>query len=244
MTMFTSPADPAVAAAVQSHPKRPPAWSLSNWPVRYKVLAIVLVPLILATIFGGLRVKGAMANSSGLRVAAARADLLPTITKYMSALDVALLANSTGRDVEGAKQNYTARKGELQSRLDDTDVIPDVRSGLTSLLGGGQSLLDKVSDNTIGLRERVTTYAPLLLTAEDVINASVRVDDEKIRAQAQGLSRAVGARGQMTMQEILITRGAELPDPQLRTAMITLAGTEPSTLFGMSEVLGVGSTQA
>ena len=242
--MFTSPADPAVAAAAQFHPKRPPAWSLSNWPVRYKVLAIVLVPLILATIFGGLRVKGAMANSSGLRVAAARADLLPTITKYMSALDVALLANSTGRDVEGAKQNYTARKGELQSRLDDTDVIPDVRSGLTSLLGGGQSLLDKVSDNTIGLRERVTTYAPLLLTAEDVINASVRVDDEKIRAQAQGLSRAVGARGQMTMQEILITRGAELPDPQLRTAMITLAGTEPSTLFGMSEVLGVGSTQA
>ena len=26
--------------------------------------------------------------------------------------------------------------------------------------------------------------------------------------------------------------------------MITLAGTEPSTLFGMSQVLGVGSTEA
>ncbi|HEY0229250.1 MAG TPA: ATP-binding protein [Mycobacterium sp.] len=244
MTMFSGPADPAVAAAPSFHPKRPSAWSLSNWPVRYKVLAIVLVPLILATIFGGLRVKGALANSSGLRVAAARADLLPTITKYMSALDVALLANSTGRDVEEAKQNYAARKGELQSRLDETDVIPDVRSGVSALLGGGQALLDKVSDNSIGVRERVTTYAPLLLTAEDVIDASVRVEDEQIRAQAQGLSRAVGARGQMTMQEILIARGAELPEPQLRTAMITLAGTEPSTLFGMSEVVGVGSTEA
>jgi signal transduction histidine kinase len=244
MTMFTSPADPAEATAPQFRPKRPPAWSLSNWPVRWKVLAIVLVPLILATIFGGLRVNSAMANSSGLRLAAARADLLPAVTKYMSALDVALLANSTGRDVEGAKQNYEARKGELQTRLADTDVIPDVRSGVGSVLNGGQSLLDKVSDNSIGVRERVTTYAPLLLTAEDVITASVRVDDEKIRAHAQGLSRAVGARGQMTMQEILITRGAELPEPQLRTAMITLAGTEPSTLFGMSEVLGVGSPDA
>ena len=48
----------------------------------------------------------------------------------------------------------------------------------------------------------------------------------------------------MTMQEILITRGAELPEPQLRTSMITLAGTEPSTLFGMSEVLGVSSPEA
>jgi signal transduction histidine kinase len=235
---------PAGGAAQAKHLKRPPAWSLSNWPVRWKVLAIVLVPLVLATVFAGLRVNGAMANSSGLRLAAARADVLPAITKYMSALDVALLASSTNRDVEGAKKNFEARKGELQTRQADTDVTPDVQSGVSTLLNGGQALLDKVADNSIGLRERVTTYAPLLLTAEDVINASVRVDDEKIRAEAQGLSRAVGARGQMTMQEILVTRGADLPEPQLRTSMITLAGTEPSTLFGMSEVLGAGSPEA
>ncbi|WAJ46263.1 sensor histidine kinase [Mycobacterium sp. Aquia_216] len=253
MTMFNRPATPVEAAPPESAKvhataaapaKRPPTWSPSNWPVRWKVLAIVLVPLVLAAVFGGLRVNTAMSSSSGLRLAAARADLLPTLTKYMSALDVALLANSTGRDVGGAEKNYAARKGELQQRLADTDVIPDVRSGVSTLLGGGQSLLDKVADNSIGLRDRVTTYAPLLLTAEDVINASVRVDDEQIRAQAQGLSRAVGARGQMTMQEILVTRGAELPEPQLRTSMITLAGTEPSTLFGMSQVLGVGSPDA
>lgn len=250
MTMFNRPATPAEAAPTEfaespaAPAKRPPAWSPSNWPVGWKVAAIVLIPLVLAAIFGGLRLNAAVSSSSGLRLAAARADLLPALTKYMSALDVALLANSTGRDVEGAKKNYEARKGELQTRLSNTDVTPDVRSGVGTLLGGGQSLLDKVADNSIGLRDRVTTYAPLLLTAEDVINASVRVDDEQIRAQAQGLSRAVGARGQMTMQEILVTRGAELPEPQLRTSMITLAGTEPSTLFGMSQVLGVGSPDA
>jgi signal transduction histidine kinase len=253
MTMFNRPASPVEAAPAESAEvpagaaapaKRPPAWSLSNWPVGWKVLAIVLVPLILAAVFGGLRVNTAMASSSGLRLAAARTDVLPALTKYMSALDVALLASSTGRDAEGAKKNYDARKGELQMRLADTDVTPDVQSGVGTLLDGGQSLLDKVADNSIGLRDRVTTYAPLLLTAEDVINASVRVDDEQIRAQAEGLSRAVGARGQMTMQEILLTRGAELPEPQLRTSMITLAGTEPSTLFGMSQVLGVGSPDA
>ncbi|CQD07451.1 putative regultory protein [Mycobacterium lentiflavum] len=253
MTMFNRPAGVAEAAPAEfakpkasaaAPAKRPPAWSPSNWPVGWKVLAIVLVPLVLAVIFGGLRVNTAMSTSSGLRLAAERADLLPALTKYMSALDVALLANSTGHDVEGAKKNYDARKGELQTRLSNTDVTPDVRSGVGTLLGGGQSLLDKVADNSIGLRDRVTTYAPLLLTAEDVINASVQVDDDQIRAQAQGLSRAVGARGQMTMQGILVTRGADLPEPQLRTSMITLAGTEPSTLFGMSEVLGAGSPEA
>jgi signal transduction histidine kinase len=251
MTMFTRPAPPAAAvpaeaeayAAEAAPAKRPPAWSPSNWPVRWKVLAIVLIPLVLATVFGGLRVAGALSNSNSLRLAAARTDVIPAITKYMSALDVALLASSTGRDVEGATKKYDARKGELQTRL-ATDLIPDVRSGVSSLLNGGQALLDKVLDNSISLRDRVTTYAPLLLTAENVINASVQVDGERIRAQAQGLSRAVGARGQMTMQEILVTRGADLPEPLLRTAMITLAGTEPSTLFGMTEVLGAGSPDA
>jgi len=251
--MFARPAHSAEAAPPKStespaadaaRAKRPPTWSPSNWPVTYKVLAIVLVPLVLATAFGVLRIKDAMANSGDLKLAAARADVLPAITKYMSALDVALLASSTGRDVDGAKKNYEARKYELQTRLGDTNVIADVRSGVSTLLNGGQGLLDKVADNSIGLRDRVTTYAPILLTAEDVINASVRVEDERIRAEAQGLSRAVGARGQMTMQEIMVTRGADLPEPQLRTSMMTLAGTEPSTLFGMSEVLGAGSPEA
>jgi signal transduction histidine kinase len=251
--MFARPTPPVAAvppelseasAAAAAQPKRPPAWSLSNWPVRWKVLAIVLVPLLLATGFGALRVKDAMTNSAGLRLAAARTDVLPAITQYMSALDVALLAPAEGGDVEGAKKNFQARKYELQTRVADTDVIPDVRSGVNILLNGGQGLLDKVLDNSIGVRDRVTTYAPLLLTAEDVINASVRVDNEQIRAQAQGLSRAVGARGQMTMQETLLAHGSDLPESQLRTSMITLAGTEPSTLFGMSQVLGVSSPEA
>lgn len=251
VTMFARPTTPVAAVppevrGAQRRPARhrPAAWSLSNWPVGWKVVAIAVVPLLLATVFGVLRIDAAMANSGNLRLVAARANVIPAITKYMSALDVALLASSTGRDVEGAKKNFTARKYELQTRLADTDVIPDVRSGVNTLLNGGQALLDKVLENSIGLRDRITTYAPLLLTAEDAINASVRVDSEQIRAQVQGLSRAVGARGQMTMQEILVTRGADLPEPQLRTSMITLAGTEPSTLFGMSEVLGVGSPDA
>jgi signal transduction histidine kinase len=224
--------------------KRPPPWSLRNWPVRWKVVAIVALPLALAMVFGGLRIADAVSDAHRLRLAADRAEMVPAITKYMSALDVALLASSTGGDADGAKKNYEARKHELEARLAGTHVAPDVDTGVTALLDNGQSLLDNIASNTLGLRVRVTTYAPILLTAENAIDGSVRVDNEKIRAAAQGLSRAVGARGQMMMQQLLITRGADLPEPELRTSMTTLAGTEPSTLFGMAEVLGVGSQEA
>ena len=207
-------------------------------------MAIVVVPLVLAMVFGGFRIASALTDARNLRLAADRAEMVPAITKYMSALDVALLASSTGGDVEGVKKNFDARKHELQARLAETNVAADVRAGVTAMLNGGQSLLDAVASNAIGLRERVTTYAPILLTAENAVDGSVRVDNVKIRAAAQGLSRAIGARGQMMMQQLLITRGADLPEPELRTSMITLAGTEPSTLFALAQVVGVGSGEA
>nr|WP_234808613.1 ATP-binding protein [Mycolicibacter terrae] len=224
--------------------KRPSRWSVGNWPVRWKVLAIALLPMVLAGVFGGLRVSGALSEANRLQLVADRAEMIPAITNYMSALGDALVAASSDGDAEGARKNFENRKYELQSRLSHTDVATDVRSGVSTLIERGQGLLDLVSTTGVGLRDEVTGYAPILLTAEDAITGSVRLDSERIRSQTEGLSRAVGARGQMMMQELLVNRGGELPDPELRSSMMTLAGTEPSTLFGMSEVLGVDSPDA
>jgi signal transduction histidine kinase len=208
------------------------------------VFAIVLVPLLLAGAFGGLRVYSGWNAAADSAVAADRAEMVPAIERYTAALESALLVNSTGGDTASAIAGYDAAKQDLQRRLGTTDVAPDVAGGVGSLLDDGQSLLDQVTANSIALRDRITGYAPILLTAEDAVNGSVRVDDERIRADALGLSRAMGARGQMVMQQLLVNLGAQVPEPELRTSMITLAGTEPSTLFGMAQVLGVGSPDA
>ncbi|HTY27007.1 MAG TPA: sensor histidine kinase [Mycobacterium sp.] len=248
MTMFATPdgvGQPVPGSEVPPVlPKRPSRWSLRNWPVRAKVLAIVAVPLALALAFGGARLYDEISSARDLQVAADRVEMIQPIEKYMSALEGALLAYSSGGDTASATNGFETAKAALQKKLNDTDVAADVRTGVTTLLTDGQKLLGAVSSNAIGLRERVSTYAPILLTAEDAINGSVRLGDEKLRAQAQGLSRAVGARGQMFMQELLVEQGGELPEPELRTTMITLAGIEPQTLFDMNQLLGVGSPDA
>ena len=170
--------------------------------------------------------------------------MVPAIVSYMAALDGAMLASSTGADPQSALTEFDSSRQELQRRLSETDIADDVSKGVSSMIADGQALMDKVTSNNINLFERITTYAPILLTAEDAINGSVRVDDERITAETLGLSRAVGARGQMMMQQLLVNLGGELPEPELRTRMFALAGTEPSTLFGMSQVLGVGSAEA
>ncbi|MBB3750136.1 signal transduction histidine kinase [Mycolicibacterium sp. BK634] len=221
--------------------KRPSRWSLRNWPVRGKVFAIVAIPLALAIAFAGAGIWAEVDSARDLQVAADRVEMIPVIESYVSAVEGVLLAYSTGGDTQEKANTFDKAKATLQNKLNSTDVAADVRTGVTSLLTSGQQLIGALSANTIGLRERITTYAPILLTAEDAINGSVRLDDEKLRMETQGLSRAVGARGQMLMQQLLVEQGGDLAEPELRTSMITLAGTEPSTLFGMSQVLGVGS---
>jgi signal transduction histidine kinase len=224
--------------------KRPPRWSLSNWPVRWKVFAIVLVPLMLAGTFGGLRISGSVTDASDLRRAADRAELVPAIVNYMAALESAMVAGTEGGDTQAALSAYDTRKSELAERLAATDVVSDVRLAANTLLDYGQDLVNKVMSNSIDLRARVTTYAPLLLTSETAITGSVRSDEQSVQLQGEALSRAIGARGQMAMQQMFVNRGGDLPEPALRTSMITLAGTEPSTINGMSKLLGGASDEA
>lgn len=232
--------DPAPAPSA----KRPPQWSPANWPVRWKVLAIVLVPLLLAGFFGGLRIYSSASAAADLGRAADRAELIPDINTYMAALEGALVTNTVGGDIPAAMAQFSQQKDALQAHLDGTDAVPDVRLAVTTLIGYGQTLIDKVTANSIDLRQRVTTYVPLLLTAETAITGSVPSGDQTVQREAEGLSRAIGTRGQMAMQEMLVKRGADLPGPDLRASMVTLAGTEPATIAGLSKILGGASEQA
>jgi ABC-type sulfate transport system permease subunit len=81
--------------------KRPSRWSLRNWPVRWKVFAIVLVPLILAGAFGGLRIYSNAIEARDLQHAADRAEMVPAIVSYMNALNGAMLAVPAGGDTQG-----------------------------------------------------------------------------------------------------------------------------------------------
>ncbi|MCV7267285.1 sensor histidine kinase [Mycolicibacterium doricum] len=225
-------------------PKRPSWWSPANWPVRWKVLAIVLVPLILAGVLGGSRIAGNLQQAGELRLAAERAQLIPDINDYMAAMENVVVAATGGRETQSVLAGYDAAKAALGQQLTDADVVSDVRLAVNTLLDQGQDLIDEATANSVDLRQRVFGYGPLLLTAETAITGSARGAEQHVQLCAEALSWAVGARGQMAMQNMLVTRGGDVPEPELRAAMITVAGAEPSTVSGMAELLGEASEEA
>ena len=224
--------------------KRPSRWSPANWPVSRKVLAIVLVPLILAATFGGLRIYASASAAGDLRLAADRAELIPGIDDYMAAMEGVLIAATEGGDGQAAMSTFNDRKLDLQQRLEATEVAEDVGQAVGSLLTKGPELVEAVMSNSIDLRQRILNYGPLLLTGEAAITGSVHSNQQSLQSQVEALARAVGARGQMAIQQMLVTAGGAEPEPLLRTSMITMAGTEPSTVAALTKVLGGGSEEA
>lgn len=224
--------------------QRPSRLALSNWPVRAKVLAIMMVPLVLASVFGGLRIYSSTEAAVDLGQASARADMVPAVADYMAALENAMVTATEGGNTQAAVTAYESSKTELEHLLGEAPVDDSVRLATNTLIDYGQDLLDKITADTIDLRTRVMSYAPLLVTAETAISGLVGADDASVRAEAEALSRAVGARGQMALQQMLVTRGGELPEPDLRSAIVAIAGTEPATVTAMGAFLGGASDRA
>lgn len=208
------------------------------------MLALVLVPLVLACVFGGLRIHAGVTSATELRSAAQRAVVVPAVAGFMADLETAMVTMTEGRDAGQAMAAFEAARSELQHLLDVTPVDDNVRLAVNTLLDYGQGLLHKIGAGAIDLRTRVMTYGPLLITAQTAITGLVGTDDAQLRADADTLSRAVGARGQMAMQRMLVSRGAELPEPLLRSAMVTVAGTEPATVTALGGYLGGATEEA
>src|ERR1700757_2055453 len=175
MSMFEQPVVPEEAPdqTPVAPAKRPSRWSPSNWTVRWKVLAIVVIPVALAVAFGGLRVYNNVTDARDLRRAADRAELVVPIEKYTASLEGALLAYSVSTDGPVARKVFDDSVLQLQKKLAQTPIDADVRAGVMKLIQDGPALLDQVAANTINVRDTVKSYAPILLTAQDAMIGSV-----------------------------------------------------------------------
>lgn len=95
MTAFpASSAHGEIAGAATTYAKRPARWSLSNWPVAGKIVAIIAVPMLLAASLGGLHIYKSFTDSAIPDVTATRDAVIVAVLLLVALLIVALVARS------------------------------------------------------------------------------------------------------------------------------------------------------
>src|SRR6478672_13190850 len=103
---------------------------VSAWSVRRKVVAVLALPVILAVVFGGLRVSSELTSASDYSTNKQRAGVLGPAVTYLAATERLALPASLadpmgGADKTGAGQAYDAslanfKQAAASANLDDT----------------------------------------------------------------------------------------------------------------------------
>lgn len=119
--------------------------SVAGWPLRRKMALALAVPLLLATIFGVLRVQGDWAESSSASTSARQVTVLAPAVDYLTAAETAMVAaqsrNAASQgDLIDAVDDLANAAGELDASVDDADLTDTQRGHVDSLLELSQAM--------------------------------------------------------------------------------------------------------
>ncbi|MCU1646328.1 MAG: Signal transduction histidine-protein kinase/phosphatase MprB [Nocardia sp.] len=148
-------------------------WALSNWDLRWKVTAVLAVPLLVAVVLGASRISTEFADSSRLATAVDHVGVIPAIT--------GLSANAA--QVAGGQMIYISPTQSLTSdpELQQLDTAIDFAQKATSRLSdipSARSALDEMITGAKAIRAQGLAPAKAVT---DSTNAIEKIRGDSVR---------------------------------------------------------------
>ena len=218
------------------------AFRVSAWSVRRKVVAVLALPVILAVVFGGLRVSSELTSASDYSTNRQRASVLGPAVTYLAATERLALPSSLSDKMGGdantdANAAYAASLANLKqaarsANLDDTQL-----GFVTKITQNGDTLRN-------GTGTGITATAPVQLgemtrqtnaLIESTLNTNGTPDP-----RVQGLVQALNARLSLVKQQLLIQSSNQQSSLLDSVWLAAEVGVEGSALDNL-KTLGAGS---
>src|SRR5882757_306410 len=89
--------------------------SFAGWPLRWKVAAIMVLPVLLAATFGALRIQNELSAASKLSVASDDAVIVVPAVELVDRLDSLAYAAASGAPIEQPLTQFDASATSLAS---------------------------------------------------------------------------------------------------------------------------------
>ncbi|WP_405019304.1 nitrate- and nitrite sensing domain-containing protein [Kitasatospora sp. NBC_00070] len=245
-------------------------FAMRNWRIRTRLIALLLLPVVVALVLGGLRVEASLQNSSQLSQMANLADLAKKATALASALqterDISAgpitnggLEHAAERakddDIVTARKNSDALSKAFAASSDNFDEL-DLAGGKALLLQVRRDLnqLAEARSNayrdTNNIQATITNYdviiKNLLSITQDIAIASNSTELVKITRALQQFSLA---KENTSMQRALISAALANPQgpnlsPSDETFGIRLQISEGNALTNFTAIYGDSEAQA
>ncbi|MGC0362627.1 signal transduction histidine kinase [Rhodococcus sp. 27YEA15] len=218
-------------------------WSIGEWRLGWKVVAVLALPMLVAVILGAMRVQTELGEASKLSSSSERVLAIPAAVNLDSTLFDLGEAASSGVDTTAARNAVSA----AADRLDEAGRIFDGDSTLSSQVDSAvydsRAIRDEVAAGNVAPARLVSRIdevtSRLASTFTDFVDSSQR---PVMRDRGVELATLWDARRSWAEQRVLFGSGA--PDQKTRADMAAAAGAELSALTAMSASLDANGNTA
>jgi signal transduction histidine kinase len=220
--------DPKVVG--RAHPSRS-RLSFSAWPLRWKVAATLVVPIVLAAAIGAVRIQGELADASKLTVASSTTTIVAPAVEFVDRLDALTAAAATGATPADPLARFDESAAALGALVRSTEFDTTVTAELASASAIARTVRDEIAagapPSTV-LADRTDSVASDIASA--VATSTAAVDDAAVRPIAEQLTTVLAAQRALTTQQILVAAPDFASSVELRTRAAEAAGAEAAAV--------------
>ena len=217
---------PSVAASPGSR-----SWSPSGWPLRWKVAAILVLPVVLAMTFGAIRIENELTQASRFTVAATEAEFIdPAVALVDATSELGYLA-AAGSDVSEALSSFDTAVATFTDAQQAGDRSVEVTADLTAALASAQQLRDLASAPNPSRAELAQLVRDVTTQVGAAVGTTMRdVDDRDVRDLADGLVLGLVAQSSLAIERTLIESPDFVDNVALRLQVAVALGNETGAL--------------
>jgi len=215
--------------------------SFVGWPLRWKVAAIMVLPILLAAIFGALRIQNELSAASKLSVASGDAEIVVPAVDFVDRLDDLAFAAASGAPIEEPLTQFDASAKALESLTQSAEFAPTVAVALTNASTTAKTLRDEIAAGPVPqlrIAEQAASVASGVASA--IATTMGTVGDGAVQSVADRLVNILAAQRALTTQRVLAAAPDFASSGALQTEVAEATGAEAAALDRLAQLAPTG----
>ncbi|MGG7104803.1 ATP-binding protein [Rhodococcus sp. 24CO] len=207
-------------------------WSIGEWRLGWKVVAVFAVPMLVAMLLGGFRIQSELTEAASLNTSAERTFAVPAALRLEETLNDLAVAAASGTETATATAAVTTAMQEFATAGTVFRTDAALNDQIAKVLQNSQALVDDVAAGLNSPPRLVARFnevsTQLWIPFSDLMNKS---ELPLLRQRGAEFAPLWGARRALANQHILY--GSGNLDQQSRTILTSTAGAELASLGGL-----------
>ncbi|MBP2214173.1 MULTISPECIES: sensor histidine kinase [Rhodococcus] len=211
-------------------PPRQRWWNIEGWGLRWKVTAVLAVPVTVAMVLGGLRVQQELSNAVHFSSAADQVAVVPDLVDFGTAFGTASATLAAGTGVTNEIENLDATLERVRAVSRNPELDPVIAADLTRTVAAAESLRDRIAAGDIPLPELNEQTNTIRKDLIRIVEAIVEpIEDPSVLAEGTRLVDAWASQRYLFDQVMGIVAILRDPD-QPGTTLVSASGSELAML--------------